>query len=163
VWCLERGIRKVTWTFDPLVRRNAHFNLQKLGAHAAEYHVRFYGAMMDGINAGDETDRLLVVWNLDDERALEAASGRLDEPAGRGTVALSADGDEPHPGAVSGDVVLCATPEDILRVRDADPKRALRWRVALRDTLGAALHDGYGVAGFTRTGWYVLGRNGAVT
>jgi|SRR5581483_458712 len=160
-WSLSNGIRKVTWTFDPLVRRNAHFNLQKLGATAAEYHERFYGEMMDGINAGDESDRLLIVWNLDDERAVEAASGHLDEPAGEGTVALSADGDTPHRGKLSGDVVLCQTPEDIVALRESDPKRALQWRVALRETLGSALHDGYGVTGFTRAGWYVLGRNGA--
>ena len=160
-WSLSNGIRKVTWTFDPLVRRNAHFNLQKLGATAAEYHERFYGDMMDGINAGDESDRLLIVWNLDDERAVEAASGHLDEPAKEGTVALSADGDAPQRGKLSGDVVLCQTPEDIVALRAADPRRALQWRLALRETLGAALHDGYGVTGFTRAGWYVLGRNGA--
>jgi predicted GNAT superfamily acetyltransferase len=160
-WSLANGIRKVTWTFDPLVRRNAHFNLQKLGASAAEYHEQFYGAMMDGINAGDETDRLLIVWKLDDERAVEAASGRLDEPNGDGNVALSADEDEPRRGDLRGDVVLCQTPEDIVALREADPKRALRWRIALRETLGAALHDGYDVTGFTRAGWYVLGRNGA--
>jgi predicted GNAT superfamily acetyltransferase len=161
-WALANGIRKVTWTFDPLVRRNAHFNLQKLGATAAEYHERFYGAMMDGINAGDESDRLLIVWNLDDDRAVEAASGRLDEPSGKGTVALSADGNAPQRGEMSGDIVLCQTPEDIIALREADPKRALQWRIALRETLGAALQDGYDVAGFTRAGWYVLGRNGAV-
>jgi predicted GNAT superfamily acetyltransferase len=160
-WSLARGIRKVTWTFDPLVRRNAHFNLQKLGATAAEYHVRFYGEMMDGINAGDESDRLLIVWNLDDERAVEAASGQLREPSSEGTVALSAEGDVPKRGPLKGDVVVCQTPEDIIGLREADPKRALQWRIALRETLGAALSDGYGVSGFTRAGWYVLSRNGA--
>jgi predicted GNAT superfamily acetyltransferase len=63
---------------------------------------------------------------------------------------------------MSGDIVLCQTPEDIIALREADPKRALQWRIALRETLGAALQDGYDVAGFTRAGWYVLGRNGAV-
>ncbi len=162
-WSLARGIRKVTWTFDPLVRRNAHFNLQKLGASAAEYHERFYGAMMDGINAGDESDRLLIVWQLDAARAVEAASSRLAEPPGEGNVALAADGDEPQRGEITGDVVLCQTPDDIIALRNTDPAGALRWRVALRETLGAALHDGYGVAGFTRAGWYVLSRDGAVT
>ena len=162
-WSLARNIRKVTWTFDPLVRRNAHFNLQKLGASATEYHERFYGDMMDGINAGDETDRLLIVWQLDAPRAVEAASARLAEPSDAGTVALAADGDEPRRGELAGDIVLCQTPADIIALRTTDPKRASRWRVALRETLGAALHDGYRVAGFTRAGWYVLGRDGAVT
>jgi predicted GNAT superfamily acetyltransferase len=161
-WSLRRGITKITWTFDPLVRRNAHFNLQKLGAFAVEYHERFYGSMMDGINAGDESDRLLVVWRLDDHRAVEAASQRLPEPDDGGTVALSAGGAEPQRGELRGDRVLCGTPEDIVALRAADPGRALRWRIALRETLGTALHDGYGVTGFSRGGWYVLGRDGAV-
>jgi predicted GNAT superfamily acetyltransferase len=160
-WALARGLRKVTWTFDPLVRRNAHFNLQKLGADAAEYHENFYGSMSDGINAGDESDRLVIVWNLADDRAVDAASGRgVDEPQDSGTVALSAGSDrEPQRTDVAGNVVLCETPADIVELRREDPELALRWRIALRETLGSALNDGYGVSGFTRAGWYVLGRD----
>ena len=51
-WCLERSVGAVEWTFDPLVRRNAYFNLTKLGAEATRYLVDFYGTMNDGINAG---------------------------------------------------------------------------------------------------------------
>src|ERR1700730_4130745 len=58
-WCLERGIKVVEWTFDPLVGRNAHFNLTKLGAQAHQYLVNFYGEMVDGLNAGEESDRIL--------------------------------------------------------------------------------------------------------
>lgn len=161
-WALERGMGKVTWTFDPLVRRNAYFNVQKLGARAGEYLVRFYGSMNDGINAGDETDRLLMVWHLDDPRVDAAAGGGLQEPdveallsAGAGVVLTQA-------GAVDAgawrDVVLCATPQDAVALRKQDRPAAMSWRVALRDTLGAALSEGYRVTGFARSGWYVLER-----
>ena len=63
-WCLERGLDRITWTFDPLVRRNARFNLAKLGARPEEYLRSFYGVMVDAINEGDESDRLLAVWRL---------------------------------------------------------------------------------------------------
>ena len=63
-WALQRGIATITWTFDPLVRRNAYFNLAKLGVRATRYLPNFYGAMQDPINAGDDTDRLLVDWDL---------------------------------------------------------------------------------------------------
>ena len=53
LWCLERGVKVMEWTFDPLVRRNAYFNFNKLGAEAREYLVNFYGEMTDGINAGE--------------------------------------------------------------------------------------------------------------
>ena len=51
----------MTWTFDPLVSRNARFNLTKLGAHAVEYLPDFYGAMEDGINSNDEKIHLTLV------------------------------------------------------------------------------------------------------
>ena len=164
-WALEQGLRRVMWTFDPLVRRNAHFNLHKLGAEAASYHDNFYGAMTDGVNAGDESDRILVSWQLDAERTEEAASGTLtDLHAGdlleRGAVARLEATEDGVPQVVEadGEVLLCATPDSIVGVRRDDPERALRWRHALRDTLGAAMRSGYEVAGFTRSGFYVLSR-----
>src|SRR4029077_2210825 len=54
-WCLERGVKLVEWTTDPLVRRNIYFNLTKLGAQARAYLVNFYGVMADGLNAGEES------------------------------------------------------------------------------------------------------------
>jgi predicted GNAT superfamily acetyltransferase len=164
-WALERGLRRVMWTFDPLVRRNAHFNLHKLGADAASYHDNFYGAMTDGVNAGDESDRILVSWSLDANKTEEAASGILpDLHAGdlvdRGAVTRLEAEEDGSPRVVerSGDVLLCATPDSIVGLRRSDPESALRWRHALRDTLGHSMRNGYGVAGFTRSGWYVLSR-----
>src|SRR6202163_4861152 len=80
-WCLDRGIKVVEWTTDPLVRRNAHFNLTKLGAEAREYLVNFYGEMIDGLNAGEESDRLLIRWRLDSEQVEAAAGGNAPEAA----------------------------------------------------------------------------------
>ncbi|WP_460369025.1 GNAT family N-acetyltransferase, partial [Actinocorallia lasiicapitis] len=75
-WALARGLTMITWTYDPLVRRNAHFNLVKLGARPEEYYESFYGAMDDQINGGDESDRVLTVWRLDSAEAVAAAEGR---------------------------------------------------------------------------------------
>src|SRR5215207_2218313 len=47
VWALRRGLTGINWTFDPLVRRNAYFNLTKLGATAELYRVNAYGQMAD--------------------------------------------------------------------------------------------------------------------
>ena len=157
-WALANGLRKVTWTFDPLVRRNAYFNVQKLGASASAYYENFYGQMRDAVNAGDETDRLLVVWHLDDDRAELAASGTLSEPAppDRSLVVASEDDGELLQCVTSGETMFCATPPDILSLRSSDPDAARRWRRVLREGLGSAMRDGYLVDGFTRSGWYVL-------
>ncbi len=57
-WAIARELEWITWTFDPLVRRNAWFNIALLGAETDAYLPSFYGTMTDAINAGDESDRL---------------------------------------------------------------------------------------------------------
>jgi predicted GNAT superfamily acetyltransferase len=166
-WALQERLPRVVWTFDPLVRRNAYFNLQKLGARAAAYFENFYGSMTDGVNAGDESDRLLIEWELSSPRVDVAAEGPADEPnfeelVRKGaTVALSIDENgRPKTGRASGPIVLCATPESIVGLRREAMDIALDWRRALRNTLGAAMSDGYTIQGFTRSGSYVLLRDG---
>ena len=96
-WCLRRDVRVIAWTYDPLIRRNAYFNLVKLGARPVEYLRNFYGAMDDAINGGTETDRMLVHWDLTSDLAVEACAGRGQAASfaaerDRGAVlALSAD------------------------------------------------------------------------
>jgi predicted GNAT superfamily acetyltransferase len=116
------------WTFDPLVRRNAWFNLSVLGARVDGYLVDFYGPIDDAVNAGDETDRLLVTWPVGD--APEA------EPAGATTAV--------------------PTPEDIVELRRADPAAAAAWRRRVRTELGDRLGAGGRVVGFTPAGEYLV-------
>jgi predicted GNAT superfamily acetyltransferase len=164
-WCLDRGIKVVEWTFDPLVRRNAHFNLTKLGAEARQYLVNFYGQMIDGLNAGEESDRLLIRWRLDSEQVEAAAGGNAQEPSVEqllregATVVLSVGAlGEPVAGSQSSDVLLCRVPEDIVSVRRANPGLAHAWREESRRVLSTAFDAGYRMSGATRTGWYVLSK-----
>src|SRR5256884_3853454 len=62
---LGRGIRLIQWTFDPLELRNAHFNLNRLGAICRGYQPNLYGVTTSPLHRGLETDRLLVEWQLD--------------------------------------------------------------------------------------------------
>lgn len=130
-WASARDIPWITWTFDPLVRRNAWFNIEVLGAHVAEYLVQFYGPMTDSINAQDESDRLLVAWPTSDDVAPPVA------PAGATTIEIP-------------------TPDDIVVLRRTDPGHALEWRHRLRSELGDRLAAGAVVTGFTRDGDYLL-------
>ena len=162
-WCLERGVRVMEWTTDPLIRRNVYFNLVKLGAEASEYLVDFYGAMSDQFNAGDESDRLLVRWRLDSRRAEEAASGVVPELdaerlRGWGAAQVLSVGPRGEPAAAPSKsrVLLCQVPDDIVEMRRSDPGLAREWRLALRHALGDALGRGYVISGATRSGWYVL-------
>jgi predicted GNAT superfamily acetyltransferase len=164
-WALARDLPVVTWTFDPLVRRNAFLNLVKLGAEIVEYLPDFYGPMGDGINAGDETDRCMVSWPLARERAITASHGAAVEPdlealrdAGA-SVLLDEDaaGGPVAPDATPGaGALLVKVPGDIVAMRATDPRLASRWRHALRATMGEALGRGLAATGITRSGWYVL-------
>jgi len=129
-WARERGMPRIVWTFDPLVRRNAFFNLARLGACAVRYEIDFYGPVQDEINGDDETDRLVVEW---------ATSG--DE--GRGAV-------RDRTG------VAVPTPEDIVSLRATDPDAARAARVEVRSALGPRMADGWTIAGVDEHGSYVL-------
>jgi predicted GNAT superfamily acetyltransferase len=162
-WCLEREVKVIEWTTDPLVRRNAYFNLTKLGAEAHRYLVNVYGEMTDGINAGEESDRLLITWRLESESAEAAAAGRAAEPKmdqlwhdGAEAVLVVGRGGEPVASSSTARVLLCEVPDDIVSVRRSDPAIARAWRVALRKAFTEAIESGYEVSGATRSGWYVL-------
>lgn len=164
-WALAREVDVICWTFDPLVRRNAYFNLSKLGADLVAYEPNFYGAMSDGVNAGDESDRVLIRWRLASERAIAGSEGRLKEPdvdalaAAGARVALD-EGPDGAPVLANdwGPTVLSRVPEDVVSLRRSDPARASEWRKALRESLGRAMDQGYSVRGMTKSGWYVLDR-----
>jgi len=156
-WAHSRGLVAVTWTFDPIVRRNAWFNLSKLGARIGAYLPDFYGRMDDGVNDGDPTDRLLVVWDV------RTASGTPPPPAvtaGEGAVAALEEVDGlPVPHAVPADAALVAvaTPPDVESLRRTDPALATRWRFAVREALEPLTTVGT-VSGFTRSGSYLVHR-----
>ena len=75
------GVSEIAWTFDPLVSRNAYFNLIKLGADAVEYLPNFYGPMLDTINGDDDSDRLLIKWRLLDPGELHESLLTMYQPA----------------------------------------------------------------------------------
>jgi predicted GNAT superfamily acetyltransferase len=164
-WTLEHGLTRVTWTFDPLVRRNAYFNLVKLGATAVAFHRDFYGTMQDGVNAGDLSDRILIEWILDSPRAIDASvhsvqafdMAACDERCTAVRLSVGA-GHAPEVGTDRAPIELVQIPDDIVALRNADPGLARRWRLALRETLGAALEEGARADGITRDGWYVVRR-----
>ena len=164
-WALLRGVSEIAWTFDPLVSRNAYFNVVKLGARPAEYLPNFYGTMLDSINGNDDSDRLLVRWRLRSPEVVAACGGdntparATDELASGATVGLGvSDVGAPVPGDLDGTTVLVAVPTDIGELRSGDAALAERWRVSVRETLAVLLADGARIDGFDRAGWYVVRR-----
>jgi predicted GNAT superfamily acetyltransferase len=77
---LGRGIRLIFWTFDPLEIRNAHFNLNRLGAISRRYLPNLYGLTTSPMHRGLPTDRLVAEWQLDSPRVMAASSNLAQEP-----------------------------------------------------------------------------------
>jgi len=59
------GVREMYWTYDPLIARNAHFNLNRLGAEVDDYVIDMYGTTGSTLHGGLQTDRFVVRWQLD--------------------------------------------------------------------------------------------------
>ncbi len=168
-WCLQRGIDRVRWTFDPLVRRNAAFNLITLGAQAVAYHEDVYGPMADERNAGLPTDRLVAEWDLLGPRVRAALSGRPAEPdvaavRRAGAVAVVDVGEDGAPVITPSEAPrrLVRVPDDIEGLRVGEPATARRWAETVREALGGAMTAGMRVTGFSREGWYLVAGGGRV-
>ena len=88
----RQGIDRVTWTYDPLLSRNAHLNIARLGAVCNTYLRSEYGNMRDGLNAGLPSDRFQVDWWLNSQRVVGRLSRRV-RPGCRSKPARSAPGE----------------------------------------------------------------------
>jgi predicted GNAT superfamily acetyltransferase len=78
---LQRGIKLIKWTFDPLEVRNAHFNLNRLGAVCRKYLPNLYGVTTSPLHRGVRTDRLLAEWYLDEPRVIAVAGDQATDAA----------------------------------------------------------------------------------
>jgi len=174
-WALERGLDTITWTFDPLIARNAYFNIVRLGARPGDYLTDFYGVMADGLNAGQPTDRVFTSWELTAPAVLRAAAGQPVGPVASGGPAADSDpveliltvgpdgGPQSGPGPQSpapGPRAVIGVPADIEGIRRCDPALALRWRLALREALAPMINgpQRWQVTGFSRSLGYQLDR-----
>jgi predicted GNAT superfamily acetyltransferase len=133
-WAKQNNYKEITWTFDPLVARNAKLNVLKLGVDISAYYPNFYGDMPDELNAGDESDRVMA--------------------------SLKVVGDAPTPrtaiSAPEKSAVLIAIPDDIVAIRGKDLAENLRWRRSVRDEFVNALARGGKVIGFSANNEYVV-------
>ena len=133
-WAKKKNYSHLSWTFDPLVRRNAKLNIVKLGVDISTYFPNFYGAMPDALNAGDESDRLMVSWRTD-----------IDAPKARELIT------HPKPNDI-----LIEIPEDIVGIRSKDQSESMNWRRQVREQFLAAFEKNGKVVGFSTNNEYVV-------
>jgi predicted GNAT superfamily acetyltransferase len=159
---LGQGLDRITWTYDPLMARNAQLNIAKLGAVCHTYLPNLYGELQDGLNAGLPSDRFQVDWWITTARVAVRASQKpelrpsiadlLD--AGALLVNPPSEPDLPEPPDRSAwqeqcpSTVLIEIPSDFLALKAADPARALRWRLSTCAAFEALFGQGYTVTDF---------------
>ena len=135
-WALERKIPFISWTFDPLVKRNARFNISKLGVELSDYFQDFYGPMTDLVNAGDASDRLMVKW-LVSSNGPQSSNDFLEIPKGAINIAI---------------------PLDIVALRAKSAQEAMAERLRVREEFLTAFDSGYKVIGFSNAHGYILSK-----
>jgi predicted GNAT superfamily acetyltransferase len=136
---LERGINLIEWTFDPLQLKNAHFNIERLGAIARHYIPNLYGRTSSPLHAGLPTDRLVAEWWVRSQRVEDVLSGR--------------------PRAASTDRERISIPTGIREICRDEPQTAAEIQTNVREQFLALLADGRAAVGFefnNEQGTYLL-------
>jgi len=133
-WAKKNNYSEITWTFDPLVARNAKLNLVKLGVDISGYYPNFYGDMPDALNAGDESDRIMASWKVVG-----------DQPVAKSVITNPNKAD-----------MLIKIPEDIVTIRSEDISENLKWRYKVREEFMRAFEKGGKVVGFSANNEYVV-------
>jgi predicted GNAT superfamily acetyltransferase len=158
----HQGLNYITWTYDPLLSRNAYLNIAKLGAVCNTYRPSEYGNMQDGLNAGLPSDRFQVDWWLTTPR-VERRLSKLS----RGTLkldqfvkaelqplyALHTETDGlPRPperfSSTGATILLAEIPSDFLALKDIDFSLARDWRFFTREVFETAFEEDYLVTDF---------------
>ncbi|MBX0327686.1 hypothetical protein K2Z83_08345 [Oscillochloris sp. ZM17-4] len=158
---LAQGIDLMTWTYDPLISRNARLNIRKLGAICRTYKPNIYGP--EPVPAGDlPSDRFQVEWWLGSARVAARLAGS-DSPPDVAAILAGATLLNPDPegpaAPIAGGRLALRIPADIDGLRGANFRRAWAWRHQVRDLATAAFAAGYHVAEYAREGedgYYLL-------
>jgi predicted GNAT superfamily acetyltransferase len=158
----HQDLDHITWTYDPLLSRNAYLNIARLGAVCSTYRRAEYGDMRDGLNAGLPSDRFQVDWWLNTHR-VNRRLGKRPRPTLKlshltrvGVHPLYAlqkdDAGFPRPPehvpALETQLIAADIPPDLLALKAADFALARDWRFFTRELFETAFAKGYIVTDF---------------
>jgi predicted GNAT superfamily acetyltransferase len=130
-FALQAGIPLIIWTFDPLQSRNAHLNINKLGAIIRRYEVNYYTEGISAVfDSGVPADRIFAEW-------------WVRSPYVEATIA----GNRPQ---IPGEVSTLTIPDDINAVRARSIEDHLKWRLRVREDFLRETATGKIARGFER-------------
>jgi predicted GNAT superfamily acetyltransferase len=169
LWALDNGYTVIGWTFDPMQRGNANFNLNQLGAIVNKYYINHYGEMTDGINAGLASDRLEAYWELQYPHVIALANGQQESPDSLEVdtqfrlVYFNEEFNVVYamPDALTEPRYYVEIPKSIATLKQNDLELAQEWQLVVRQAITHSLSQGYIVSGFINQDnrcWYVVTR-----
>jgi predicted GNAT superfamily acetyltransferase len=168
----HQGLDRITWTFDPLMSRNAHLNITRLGAVCNTYKQEVYGVMRDGLNVGIPSDRFQVDWWVNTRRVsqrlnkkprikLDMAHFLAADTAVINPTQIGIDG-FPYPTEINdpanliekeldqqeNSILMVEIPADITAIKNTIPELAIEWRLHTREIFEQLFQLGYLVTDF---------------
>ena len=166
-WALANDYVEMGWTFDPMQRGNANFNVRLLGAISNNYKLNIYGMMTDTVNYGMQSDRLAVTWLLDDPRVARLAAGSppqaLVTSCPEECFLLRMDAQHTlhrnDTTSLTAAAYFAEIPPDLNTLKATNRELAQAWQLALRDALQQAFAAGLWVVDLIEAEdrcWYVL-------
>jgi predicted GNAT superfamily acetyltransferase len=165
----QQGVDRITWTYDPLLSRNAYLNVTRLGAVCNTYRRNEYGKMRDELNRGLPSDRFQVDWWVYSQRVARrlsrrprarldvshflAAGAEIINPSTARLNGLPRPDESPLPAALENEaarppLLLLEIPADFLALRAANLELALAWRRQTRTQFETLFELGYLVSDF---------------
>ncbi len=161
---LAQGLDLMTWTFDPLISRNAYLNIAKLGAVCRTYVRNIYGPEPEDPHGELPSDRFRVDWWLKAPTVVARRAGQAQLPTASALLAtaplVNPDPLDPVIEPI-GERFLLRIPLDSVALSASDIVRARAWRYQLRALAEAAFAAGYQVCAYARheeAGFYLLER-----
>ncbi len=128
---IEAGVPLIIWTFDPLQSRNAHLNINKLGAIIRRYEVNYYGRGFSNVfDPQVPSDRIIAEWWVSSPHVESVLAGN-----------------RPNLEANAEAVVI---PEDVSKIRERSSEEYLKWRLGVREDFQSKLNCGLIARGFQR-------------
>lgn len=158
----HQSLDHITWTYDPLLSRNAYLNIAKLGAVCTTYRRSEYGEMRDGLNAGLPSDRFQVDWWVNSQRVQRRLGKRarptlklahVIQSGLRPFYSLRHSTDSPprppeHVPPFDDRLLLAEIPSDFMDIKSRDFALARDWRFFTRELFETAFANNFIVTDF---------------
>ncbi|MGC8687017.1 MAG: hypothetical protein ACP5SF_05635 [Thermoplasmata archaeon] len=154
-WALEHNFRLISWTFDPLQGLNSNFNLRKLGAIVKTYDRNHYGTMVDSLNYGLRSDRVVAEWCITSKEVENRLSGKFHYYENLEDAIITVEKNEYRivkkiNKDIRSDTFRIEIPNDITYIKNKNLDDAISWRDYTAEIYEHYFSKGYALIDFYR-------------